>query len=69
MTTPSKQLLFLSFIHVKVALDGDAVGDEIEEITHRAFPNIRLGAATSLGGIAQYGTERTGRIESAPDGD
>src|SRR5581483_4409055 len=28
----------------------------------------RLGAATSLGGIAQYGTECTGRIESASDG-
>ena len=25
--------------------------------------------ATSLGGIAQYGTERTGRVESASDGD
>src|ERR1700681_2481909 len=31
-------------------------------------PN-RLGAATSLGGIAQYGTERTRRIESASDDD
>ena len=30
---------------------------------------IRLGVATSLGGIAQYGTERTGRVESASDGD
>jgi uncharacterized protein YdcH (DUF465 family) len=38
------------------------------EITHRAlFPTDRLGAATSLGGIA-YGTERTRRIESASDG-
>ena len=49
-------------------LDGDAVCKMKTEITHRAFPNHRLGAATSLGGIAQYGTERTGRVESASDG-
>src|SRR5437660_5120585 len=33
-----------------------------------SLPYNRLGVATSLGGIAPYGTERTGRIESASDG-
>ena len=39
------------------------------KITHRALSVSELGVATSLGGTAQYGTERTGRVESASDGD
>ena len=37
MKNPPKPLLFLSFIHVKVAVDGDAVGDENKRLPTEPF--------------------------------
>ena len=37
MRNPSKPLLFLSFIHVKVAVGGDAVGDENKRLPTEPF--------------------------------
>src|ERR1017187_10552135 len=47
---------------------GEAVCYKFERLPTERLRISRLGAATSLGGIAHYGTDRTGRVESASDG-
>src|ERR1017187_7412432 len=47
---------------------GEAVCYKFERLPTERVRFSRLGAATSLGGIAHYGTDRTGRVESASDG-